>query len=262
VERDPAAQAYIAAIVRQPFVRDLLARTLAFEWAETTLVGDDPAKALGASHGLLWPRLKDLFGAPARGVDLVSPYFVPGSEGVKYFRELMARGVKVRVLTNSLEATDVAVVHAGYAKRRKALLRAGVTLFEMKRTAGQVTPRSAPSGSGGSVGSSSSSLHAKTFVADQSRVFVGSFNFDPRSARLNTELGFVIESAALAQGIVDAMSDGVTSRAYALGLSNGALTWTEVTAGGERVHRREPGTTLWQRLGVALLSYLPIEWLL
>ena len=260
VEQDPAAQAYIQAIVRQPFVRDLLERKLAFEWAPTSIVSDDPAKGLGAAadDGLLWTRLKELFGTPARELDLVSPYFVPGKDGVKYFRALVARRVKVRILTNSLEATDVAAVHAGYAKRRKPLVRAGVHLFEMKRMAGRV-----PQTSSGSGGSSGSSLHAKTFAIDRRRVFVGSFNFDPRSARLNTELGFVIESAALAQGITDALSESVATRAYTLGLSRaGALTWCEGQTCGDPQHSREPGSSFWRRLGVALLSVLPIEWLL
>jgi cardiolipin synthase C len=257
VEQDPAAQAYIQAIVRQPFVRDLLERKLAFEWAPTSIVSDDPAKGLGAAEedGLVWTRLKELFGAPEHALDLVSPYFVPGENGVNYFRSLVARGVKVRVLTNSLEATDVAAVHAGYAKRRKPLLHAGVRLFEMKRVAA-----AAPQASGGSSGSS---LHAKTFAIDRSRVFVGSFNFDPRSARLNTELGFVIDSGPLAQAIADVLAERVPNRAYTLGSSNdGALTWTEMGPNGTVVHVREPGTGFWLRFGVAVMSRLPIEWLL
>ena len=257
VEQDPAAQAYIQAIVRQPFIRDLLDRTLVFEWAPTSIVSDDPAKGLGAAadDGLVWTRLKELFGNPARELDLVSPYFVPGKDGVKYFRALVERGVRVRILTNSLEATDVAAVHAGYAKRRKPLLRAGARLFEMKRMGGTV-----PQASGGSSGSS---LHAKTFAIDRSRVFVGSFNFDPRSARLNTELGFVIESVPLAQAIDDAFAEGIASRAYTLGVSkDGALIWAEVGPNGAVVHAREPGAGFWLRLGVAVMSRLPIEWLL
>jgi len=259
-EQDPAAQAYIEAIVRQPFVRDLLERKLDFEWAPTSIVSDDPAKGLGAAteDGLVWTRLKALFGAPEHALDLVSPYFVPGENGVNYFRSLVARGVEVRILTNSLEATDVAAVHAGYAKRRKPLLRAGVRLFEMKRMAG-----SAPRASGGSAGSSGSSLHAKTFAIDRSRMFVGSFNFDPRSARLNTELGFVIDSVPLAQAIADVLAERMPNRAYTLGSNNdGALTWTEMGPNGTAVHMREPGTSLWLRFGVAVMSRLPIEWLL
>lgn len=105
---------------------------------------------------------------------------------------MVARGIDVKVLTNSLEATDVAIVQSGYAKRRKALLRGGVRLYELLRSGGDERTRA-----GGS-GSSRSSLHAKTFAVDRTRLFVGSFNFDPRSNHLNTELGFVIDSPLLA----------------------------------------------------------------
>src|SRR5690606_22057425 len=107
------------------------------------------------------------------------------------------RGVKVRILTNSLDATDVAAVHAGYAKWRKDLLKSGITLFEMNSFSSVTAGRKSKS----SIGSSGASLHAKTFAVDGKRIFVGSFNFDPRSFNLNTELGFVIDSPALARQI-------------------------------------------------------------
>jgi putative cardiolipin synthase len=169
--------------------------------------------------------------------------------------------VKIRVLTNSLEATDVAAVHAGYAKRRRPLLEAGVTLFEMKRSA--LAPSAGERRITTGSGSSRSSLHAKTFAVDRSRVFVGSFNFDPRSARLNTELGFIIDSPAMAQSISDAFAQGIPIRAYEVRLSRAAsLEWVEQGDGVDLVHQREPGTSVWQRLGVAVMSVLPIEWLL
>ncbi|HTN66176.1 MAG TPA: phospholipase D family protein, partial [Burkholderiaceae bacterium] len=134
---DPTARAYIDALAEQPFVRDLLAHRLPFEWAATTMVSDDPAKGLGraAQDELLVARLRRILKMPARELELVSPYFVPGAAGVEYFAALARRGVAITVLTNSLEATDVVAVHAGYAKRRKPLLEAGVRLFEMKRAA-------------------------------------------------------------------------------------------------------------------------------
>jgi putative cardiolipin synthase len=260
VQHDPAAVAYVQALARQPFVRDLLSRTLDFEWATTRMVSDDPAKGLGraASGGLLTDRLRQAIGAPTSELELVSPYFVPGSEGVDAFAAMAGRGVKVTVLTNSLEATDVAAVHAGYAKRRKPLLEAGVKLFEMKRQASGVTDRDR-----GFTGSSASSLHAKTFSVDRSRVFVGSFNFDPRSERLNTEMGFVIDSPELAQRIADTFADEVPERSYEVRLSPSRNPqWVERSDSGEIVHDTEPNTTFWQRAMVAVLSVLPIEWLL
>jgi putative cardiolipin synthase len=283
VERDPAALAYVQALAQQPFVRDLLAGQLNFEWAVTHMVSDDPAKGLGdaTNGGLLTERLERAIGSPASELELVSPYFVPGSGGVEALAAMAGRGVRITVLTNSLEATDVVAVHAGYARRRKPLLGAGVRLFEMKREATGAAARArsrsgsassspgtgpgarASSGSSITGSSSASSLHAKTFSVDRSRIFVGSFNFDPRSAHLNTEMGFVIESPELAQRVADAFARGIPERAYEVRLSGtGSLEWVEYRDGREVVHTEEPGATFWNRAIVAVLSRLPIEWLL
>ena len=260
VERDPAARDYVAALSTSPFVRDLLAGSLPFEWVPTRLVSDDPAKGLGEApeHGLLLPRIREILGTPTREVQLVSPYFVPTAVGVEALASLAAAGIKVSVLTNSLEATDVAVVHAGYAKRRKALLEAGISLFEMKRTSPLTVKKDL-----GLSGSSASSLHAKTFAVDGRRVFVGSFNFDPRSARLNTEMGFVIDSPSLGTGVAEAFARQLPAHAYEVRLGqSGAMEWVEQLEGQSLVHEREPGTSWFLRASVWVMSLLPIEWML
>src|SRR5690606_39299382 len=86
--------------------------------------------------GMMLHGLSEALDSPSENVELVSPYFVPAEQGTGTFVSLAQRGVRVRVLTNSLSATDVAVVHSGYAKRRKTLLRAGVVLYEMQRMPG------------------------------------------------------------------------------------------------------------------------------
>ncbi len=166
----------------------------------------------------------------------------------------------VRVLTNSLAATDVAAVHAGYAKRRKALLAGGVQLFELKPDA--TTPPAA-NHDGKLGGSSDASLHAKTFAIDGQQVFVGSFNFDPRSVALNTELGLVMHSSALAQAMAQAFEQTIPAGAYEVRLdAAGALVWIERTPAGERRLASEPDSGPLKLLAVGLLSLLPIEWLL
>ena len=260
VEDSTAAETYLHAIDRELFLQEMLAGQLPLEWAMTRMLSDEPEKVLGrATHAeSLWRRLKGVLDAAERELTLVSPYFVPGVDGVEYLVALAKRGVKITILTNSLEATDVVAVHAGYAKRRKALLKGGITLYEMKRTvpARVLKARQLP-------GSSSSSLHAKTFSVDRFRVFIGSFNFDPRSARLNTELGFVIDSTALAEQITDATTRDSRVRAYRVCLTaSGALQWIEQRNGQELVHEQEPGTGFWVRFAVAVISFLPIEWLL
>ena len=195
-----------------------------------------------------------IVGRPAEALDLVSPYFVPMAKGSGVFEDLARSGVRVRVLTNSLIATDVTSVHAGYAKRRKALLQAGVQLFELKPTLSEPREKTGPGGS------SSASLHAKTFAIDHKKVFVGSFNFDPRSARLNTEMGMVIDSPDLARRMADGFDSVVPLRAYEVRLSeDGRLFWIERTATGEKRYDTEPGAGFFLRGWVRFLSILPIE---
>lgn len=262
IERDPAAVAYMKALRESPFVRELVERSLPLEWAVTRMISDHPDKGLGrAPPESLFPhKLEEIVGEPRAEVDLVAPYFIPGAEGVEQFAALARRGVKIRILSNSFEATDaVAAVHAFYAKRRKALLEGGVELYELRRLAPVVETRRDGSPSGSSV----SSLHAKTFSVDRARVFIGSFHFDPRSANLNTELGFVIDSPVLAQQIRGAFDSKIAALSYQVHLSDdGRLYWLERRDGELVRHDREPAVNLWERTGLRLLSLLPIEWLL
>ena len=261
VARTPAAVAYMGALRDCPIVRELVRGTLELEWASATTVSDDPAKGLGLAprETLVIHQLTRLLGDPANELELVSPYFVPTASGVAWFRTLARRGVKIKILTNSLEATDVAFVHAGYAKRRRPLLREGVTLYELRRA---MTDAGAPK-PGGSLGSSGASLHAKTFSVDAARVFVGSFNFDPRSAQLNTEMGFVIESPALARELDTVFRTRIPEDAFEVRSSqDGGLSWLERRGSQSLQHDVEPGTSVWRRAWVSFLSALPIEWLL
>lgn len=262
VQANPAAAAYIATLHEKTDVSRLLDGTLPLEWAHTRLVSDDPAKAQGkaAPESLVLSQLHDILGEPKRELDLISPYFVPGEAGTAYFTRLAAQGVTVRVLTNSLEATDVLPVHAGYARRRKPLLKSGVELFELRRAAGMNAPKEhAP----GVFGSSGSSLHAKTFAVDAQRVFVGSLNFDPRSANLNTELGFVIESPVLASRIESAFWTQVPQLAYQAKLNpDGSLYWIRQSGNDVIRYDTEPNSSWSTRLAVWFFSILPIEWLL
>jgi cardiolipin synthase C len=242
-----------------PFLDDLFAGRLDFDWAKTTFLSDEPAKGLGrAQRGdFLWEQLKRVINTPVKRFQLISAYFVPTAAGAEFFASLARRGIKVTVVTNSLEATDVAAVHAGYAKWHKPLLRAGVELFEIKRMFSAPAPKSHKL-----KGSSASSLHAKTFAVDGACVFVGSFNFDPRSAELNTEMGFVIESATRAQAIDRVLAEKMPTDAYRVRLGeNGRLQWVEFVDGVARSREHEPAP-LSRRMVVWLLSRFPIEWLL
>jgi cardiolipin synthase C len=251
-----SAESYLQAIAESTFVRDLMARQLAFEWAPTRMISDDPAKALGRAEdsGHLWTQLMQVVPRATEEVILVSPYFVPTARGAEVLSALAREGVKVRVLTNALETTDVPLVHSGYAHWRKPMLAAGVELYEVKRAAAPPATRGSRMGS-----SSSSSLHAKVFLTDRRRVFVGSFNFDPRSARLNTELGFVIDSPALTNALASRITGLLPELTYRLSLQDGALQWTEQRDGALQSYDHDPHTSFLRRLGVSILRLLPLE---
>jgi cardiolipin synthase C len=260
---DPESVVYLEAVRGTPLIRDLLDRQLALEWTTAQVVYDDPAKTLDTTSRidvLLFPELVRTLGRPDKTLDLVSPYFVPGAEATAALGKLATTGVKVRILTNSLEASDVKSVHAGYAKRRQDLLQAGVELYELKSTAVK-----ASSESKAKVGASSSAaLHAKTFAVDRNRIFVGSFNFDQRSALLNTEMGLVIESPELAQRLAAFFEAQVPMAAYEVRLTADGrdLEWIEQTSSGAKRYDTDPGTSWFLRREVDFLSILPIEWLL
>jgi cardiolipin synthase C len=259
IERDPAAIAYAKALRELPIARQLPAGTLPFEWAKTRMISDDPAKGLNQAppEARLIQQMHDILGDPTRELDLVSPYFVPAQTGTQYFTQLAANGVAVRVLTNALESTDVAAVHSGYAKRRVELLKSGVQLYELRRLPAADGKKDERSGSSGSSGSS---LHAKTFAVDAKRVFVGSFNFDPRSANLNTELGFVIDSPELASTIETTFQTLVPQIAYTVRLDDkGNVYWLERDGDKEIRYDTEPNTSWFGRVGVWFMSILPIE---
>lgn len=261
VERDPKARAYMQALQDTPLVRQLLTGDLPLEWSPARMVSDDPAKVLdkSAPAALVTHQLRTIIGEPTSHVELISPYFVPTADGTRAFAELVKSGVRVRVLTNSLAATDVTVVHSGYAKRREDLLAGGVELYEMRRE-GESVQRNR---SLGPFGSSGSSLHAKTFAVDGKSVYVGSFNFDPRSANLNTELGLVIDSPVLAGAIGQSFDTRIPAGAYHVQLdASGKLYWLEPKDGQLIRHDTEPGAGVWQRFSVWFFSLLPLEPLL
>lgn len=267
----PEAKAYEDSIRDSTTVRDIGERIAGIEWVRARLFSDDPDKAKGKTpdSSLLFGRLMRALPAPARHFDLVSPYFVPTKTGAEALANLAKSGVGVRILTNSLQANDVAVVHAGYAKWRRTLLDAGVELYELR-------PLDQPSGSGGSggrggsdsgggvMGSSRASLHAKTFTIDGRELFIGSFNFDPRSARLNTELGVVIQDSALAGQMRSYLGEQMPRLAWHVTIGpDNRMRWSSVDASGQAdVRNSEPDTPWYERAFLRVVSWLPVDWLL
>jgi putative cardiolipin synthase len=236
-----------------------------FFWGTGAAIADPPVKVVlppQDSEQHVANRLVGLLGQARQELILVSPYFVPGKRGVAWLHGMVRRGVQVRVITNSFAATDVRAVHAGYARYRMDLLRAGVVLYEMKPSAHSVLAREARRSN--RTGPSRSSLHAKTYMLDRRVVYVGSFNLDYRSARLNTEMGVVVDNEALCARLYEDFVRRILDVAYRVELVRDAdggerLAW--VTREDEREVRydSEPGVGLFQKIYLGALQLLPIE---
>lgn len=258
-----AASEYIRALEQSPLAERIRQDRVRYVWGHARVVVDDPEKiAADRSAGELHlsTRLEPLFEDLHHELLIVSPYFVPGREGVAFFRKLVAKGIRVRILTNSLASNDVGIVHAGYARYRMDLLRAGVELYELDQT-----PNPASGHKPGSLtGSSRASLHAKTFLLDRHTAFIGSLNIDPRSFYENTEIGVVIESPQLGEAMARRFEADVRQRAFRLERfvnadGNEILRWHGIENGKPVVYEREPHTGFWQRFAIGLLMMLPIE---
>jgi putative cardiolipin synthase len=269
---DLADSTYGLRLQQSRLTAQLSAGELPWYWASAHLLYDLPEKVVSdpedrATH--MGPELGGLLAAAQREVIAISPYFVPGEKGTALLEMLVARGVSVTIVTNSLAATDVPAVHSGYVRYRKRLLASGVEIFEMppssiapaeNTTGAQKKPR---------LGASQASLHAKTFAIDGERIIVGSMNMDPRSSELNTELGVVIESAELAEAIKQWRETQLPEQAWRVELTSASagtkssrprLQWVEQTA-GETVVRTgpEPEASWWRRFVASFVAWLPIE---
>lgn len=255
----PEAQRFLASA--ETALRDRTGRRAPLEWTEVQLVVDDPVKGQGLARRdqLMITRLGAILGSIEDRLDLVSAYFVPGPQGTEFFNTLARAGKSVNILTNALDTTDVLMVHSGYSKYRRALLEAGVSLFELKLrgTSSEADDQLMP------LGLSGASLHAKTFAIDGARVFIGSFNFDPRSATLNCEMGFLINSPTLASDLHNAFDTTLEQVSYRPSLTpEGNMVWRESGGGKMRIYQQEPGANWAEQVALVLIGLLPVEWLL
>ncbi|WP_306670018.1 phospholipase D family protein [Acinetobacter sp. YH12128] len=247
---------------------DWLNNKIQFDWVKAEVVKDSPSKikSKAKKEEHLNFQLLNRLDKPEQSVDIVSAYFVPEKKGAERLKNLSADGVKVRVLTNSFQANDVPLVHAFYSKYRQDLLEHDVQLYEFlsrpdAENLNTNTKELAEKSKVSLKGLSRSSLHAKLMAIDEKQVFIGSFNFDPRSAYLNTEIGVLLNSPRLAKAIHYTMDENLSKYAYKLVLNaDQQINWKiKLSNGQTRIYPREPKIKWWQKAGVKFISWLPLE---
>lgn len=253
--------AYAKSLRKSTLVGLMNGRAVPYVWGNSKVVHDHPDKVVSPAKKTelhLAPQLRKLATAATREVYLVSPYFVPGRDGAKFLCNLRDRGVRVVVVTNSLASTDGLHVHGKYKNYRKRLLKCGVELYEIKPVAGTMRPNLRWTG----LAPGTASLHTKSFSFDRRRIYVGSYNLDPRSRVLNTEMGIVMDSPGIAEPMARNLDLAVKGEAWRLELVRGRLEWVSTENGAEVRLRSEPASSIRRRLTATVMGWLPIEDLL
>ncbi len=266
------ATEYAKKLRESDLLKRLGAGQLFLAWARGEVLYDRPGRvntpgALDPSSSMA-PRLLEIIEEAQSEALIISPYFVPREGGVKLFRRMRDRRVKVKILTNSLASNDVPIAHGGYARYRKDLLRMGVDLFELKPVPGQRKEKDSKHWGG----SSGAALHAKTFILDRKVLFVGTFNLDPRSVWYDTQNGIVVRNETLAEQAARLFEESTSMhRAFRVALRmdstqvNGSpsagtkLEWVTEENGKEMRYFHEPETGLWRRITVKILSLFAPE---
>jgi putative cardiolipin synthase len=262
-----AASNYLHSIPKGDLLAEFLSGKRSLVWAKATLAYDPPDKAQVERDGepgrLMWKRVAAAVEGAQHELIIVSPYLVPGKAEMALIKRLRDRGVRVRILTNSLASTDMPIAHAGYVRYRVPLLEAGCDLYEVRPVPGEPEAHGlVQSGGSGQFG-----LHAKVFVIDRQRVFVGSMNFDQRSLAINTEIGLIIDSTQIADEIAgrfEAITEPANSYKLALepAAAGPAVEWVTEEGGKTVKFSSEPDVDAGKLALVDLLSVLPIDRLL
>ena len=226
-----------------------------FEWAPYTLVVDSPDKGIKSkakeADSITTPLIESLKSAD-RELIIVSPYFVPRKSGIQALVDMQKGGVDVTVITNSLAANNQFTVHGGYAPSRKPLLEGGIKIYEVRPDA-DVAGAEIIDASG-----ARATLHTKAYIVDDKEVFIGSFNFDPRSAELNTELGVLIRDPELALVYSVLIDEALGDQTFEVFLNDeGKLRWRGYRNGEEVIYDKEPETTWGQRTKAWFARIIP-----
>lgn len=216
--------------------------------ADATVITDEPEKLtskISTDHMRLIRSLRKVIDKAKHEVIVFTPYFVPGREGVQFWKSITDKGVRVVLITNSLASNNHTAVHAGYAQYRKRIIEAGVELHEVRADAANG-------------GESTLTLHTKGMIIDRETVFIGSLNLDPRSIEINSEMGMFVTNPDLGESMAEQALQQLAAVAYRVELTERRrLRWRATIDGAEVVERSEPKATLMHRFRAFLLRIVP-----
>jgi cardiolipin synthase C len=193
----------------------------------------------------------EVTGSATRELLIVNAYIIPDQRAIDNLKALKARGVDIRILTNSLASHDVPAVNSHYKAWRKPLREASNGLYEMRHDAAiQPLVADTPPTRAGFMG-----LHSKGMVVDRQRVYIGSMNFDPRSATLNSEMGVIIESPGLAEALARLIErDLQPANSWRIEIDDkGGLVWIN----DRETVTRQPARNFWQRVEDVIFMMAP-----
>jgi putative cardiolipin synthase len=246
-----------AKAIRSSILDRLQGNADAYTWAPYQLIYDSPDKSQpggAATAASITDSLRKTVIDAQKELLVATAYFVLRDQEIDGFREYRQRGIDVSVLTNSLASNNHTISHSGYAPIRKPLLEAGIRLFELRADA------SIPGDKRVGIEDAKSTLHAKAFLVDRKRLFIGTFNWNQRSENIDTEMGVIIESEELAAEFAERFFATIEEQAYEVFLNEqGKLRWRGTEDGREVVLTKEPQTGFWRRFSAAFLRILPVK---
>ena len=252
--RQEAQSVYVRAIESE-LIQDLFNDRIALFPAKAEVITDDPEKLLNKvsrDHQVLITRMSEVVANAKTEVIVVTPYLIPGKDGIEFWKHVADKNVRVIMLTNSLASNNHLPVHAAYARYRHRLIRSGVDLYEMRVDATEV-PRDKNEEAFESV-----TLHTKAIMVDRQYLFIGSLNLDPRSIDINTEMGVLVDSADMSGRIAEPFLERLPNMSYrVVEDENGNLRWNGLIDGKEVIEDSEPQASRWRRFKAFISRILP-----
>ena len=240
--------------VNSDLMRSLQARERPLVSADAVVLTDDPDKLISKisrENEILVQAMAAIVRAAKSEVVVATPYFVPGDDGVEFWRSIVDKGVRVVIVTNSLAANNHTAVHSAYARYRKDIIQAGVELYEARANAVSETREGAPQ-------PKAMTMHTKAMIFDREQVFVGSLNLDPRSIEINSEMGMVVNSPEMTSALADRLFENLGNWTYRVKLNDeGQLRWHATIDGVEVVETSEPLASWWKKFNAWFLKIAP-----